>query len=90
MREILIVGSPLAGLAGLPLALWQGCDAWALAESRWRGLACRGVVREWFGGGDGGELGRGLPPCRFGWSAARAEARLSFALWQCWLLLELC
>ena len=40
----------------------------------------RGVVREWFGGGDGGDLGRGLPLCRFGWSAARAVARLMFSL----------
>ena len=31
----------------------------------------------------------GSPPCRFGWSAAYAEARLSFALGQGWLSLVL-
>ena len=50
----------------------------------------RGVGREWFGGEDGGDLDRGLPPCLFGWSAARAEARLSFALRRGWLSLALC
>ena len=49
-----------------------------------------GVGRKWFGGDDGGDLDRGLPPCRFGWSADRAEARLSFALRQGWLFLALC
>ena len=40
-------------------------------------------------GDDEGDFDRGLPPCRFGWSAARAVARLLFALWQGWLSLAL-
>ena len=50
----------------------------------------RSVGREWFGGEDGGDLDRGLPPCRFGWFAARGEARLSFAVRRGWLSLALC
>ena len=49
-----------------------------------------GVGCEWLGGDDGGDLYRGLPPCLFGWSAARAEARLLFALRPGCLLLTLC
>ena len=40
----------------------------------------RSVGREWFGGEDGGDLDRGLPPCLFGWSASCDEATLSFAM----------
>ena len=47
----------------------------------------RSVGRKWFGGEDGGDLDRGLPPCWFGWSAACAEARLSFALGRGWVSL---
>ena len=47
----------------------------------------RGVGREWFGGDGGWDLDHRLPPCRFGWSAARAEASLSFALGRGWLSL---
>ena len=48
------------------------------------------VGREWFGGDGGGDLGRGLPPCRFDWSAARAEARLLCELGLGWLSFALC
>ena len=40
----------------------------------------RSVGREWFGGEDGGDLDRELPPCLFGWSASCEEATLSFTL----------
>ena len=47
------------------------------------------VGRECLVGDDGGDLDRGLPPCQFGWSGARAVATLLFALWRDWLLLAL-
>ena len=47
------------------------------------------VGREYFVGDDEGDFDRGLPPCRFGWSAARDVARLLFALWRGWLSLAL-
>ena len=38
--------------------LFEGCDRVGRAGVQFVG---RGVVREWFGGGDGGDVGRGLP-----------------------------
>ena len=49
-----------------------------------RVVGCKCLV-----GDDGGYFDRGLPPRWFGWSVARAVARLLFALWRGWWSLAL-